>query len=121
MLFCLHLSPPGMDHPNIKIEDNLKQTGSDSTANGQSAWQQFNIGPSTGIAGGIYYARNLSRVATDRCSISPSCAHEFNVDVDEGDDWHRDDRRKKQIFRGKTLLWSVSMPLLCYWVLTSTL
>ncbi|KAH6894750.1 potassium uptake protein [Thelonectria olida] len=94
-----------MATPKIKIEDNLGKIGSDSTFDEQAAWQRSDIGPSTGIAGGIYYSRNLSRVVTDRRSISCSRTHESNVDVEEGDDWRRDDGRKKQIFRGKTLAW----------------
>ncbi|KAH7015928.1 potassium uptake protein [Ilyonectria destructans] len=94
-----------MATPQIKIEDNLEKIRSASTLDEQSAWQRPDIGPSTGIAGGIYYGRNLSRVVTDRRSISRSRTHESNVDVEEGDDWRRDDGRKKQVFGGKTLLW----------------
>ncbi|KAH7146962.1 potassium uptake protein [Dactylonectria estremocensis] len=89
----------------IKIEDSLEKIRSGSTLDGQSAWQRPDIGPSTGIAGGIYYARNLSRVSTHRRSISRSRTHESQADVEEGDDWRRDDGKKKQVFGGKTLLW----------------
>ncbi|KAH7111548.1 potassium transporter-domain-containing protein [Dactylonectria macrodidyma] len=101
-----------MATPQIKIEDSLEKIRSGSTLDEQSAWQRPDIGPSTGIAGGIYYGRNLSRVATDRRSISRSRIHEPKADMEEGDDWRRDDGRKNQVFGGKTLLWPVPIPLL---------
>ncbi|CAM1508541.1 Fc.00g053890.m01.CDS01 [Cosmosporella sp. VM-42] len=93
-----------MATPQIKIEDNLEKIRSCS-ADEQSAWQRPDIGPSTSIAGGVYYGRTLSRIASDRPSISRSGTHETGADIEEGDDWRRDDGRKKQVFGGKTLLW----------------
>ena len=98
----------------IKIEDSLEKIRSGSTLDEQSAWHRPDKGTSTGLAGGVYYGRTLSRIASDRRSISRSGSHEPGVDVEEGDDWRRDDGRKKQVFSGKTLLWSVPMPLFCF-------
>lgn len=108
VLFCLHLCTPGMAHPKIKIEDGVHQIRTGSTIDEQSTWQRPDIGPSTGIAGGIYYGRRLSRSTNDRRSISRSRANESKPDIEAGDNWLRNDGRKKQVFKGRTLLWSVS-------------
>lgn len=63
----------------------------------------------TGLAGGIYNTRELSRVATHRSSahrISFDPNSEANVDVEEGDNWRDSEQPKvKQVYRGTTLLW----------------
>jgi KUP system potassium uptake protein len=100
-----------MSHPKIKIEDGVEQIGPGSAVDEHSAWQRPDIGPSTGVAGGIYYGR-LSRSANDRRSLSRSRANESKADAEAGDDWRRDDGRKKQVFKGRTLLWSVSIPII---------
>lgn len=59
--------------------------------------------------GGIYHTRSLSRThragsrrTTSRSSQEQRSAH---LDVEDEDDWIRDDGRKKQVFKGTTLLW----------------
>lgn len=62
----------------------------------------------TGLAGGIYNTRELSRVATHR-SASQRISFDRSaeaVDVEEGDNWRDSEQPKvKQVYRGKTLLW----------------
>jgi KUP system potassium uptake protein len=48
--------------------------------------------------GGVYHTRNLSRVSHERWG-------EQRHDAEDGEDWRRDDGRKKQVFKGTTLLW----------------
>jgi KUP system potassium uptake protein len=62
--------------------------------------------------GGVYNARSLSRSRRPgdrRRSASRSSQDgrgEDTGDVEEGDDaWLREDGRKKQVFKGTTLLW----------------
>lgn len=67
----------------------------------------------TGLAGGIYNTRNLSRVATHRSGASrisfdrhSEAAPAGPVDVEEGDNWRDSEQPKvKQVYRGTTLLW----------------
>ncbi|KAK7733672.1 hypothetical protein SLS53_008139 [Cytospora paraplurivora] len=65
----------------------------------------------TGLAGGIYNTRALSRTATHRsASRAPSDRHTATApageDVEEGDNWRDGEKPKvKQVYRGKTLLW----------------
>lgn len=67
----------------------------------------------TGLAGGVYNRRDLSRVASHRSSsiaagisFDRSAAENNNVDVEEGDNWRDSEQPKvKQVYRGKTLLW----------------
>lgn len=63
----------------------------------------------TGLAGGIYNTRDLSRVATHRSGaqrISFDRHSEAAVDVEEGDNWRDSEQPKvKQVYRGTTLLW----------------
>ncbi len=85
----------------IKIADDAL----DKVRSRQSAHSTGVAGPSN-AAGGIYNTRSVSRVSVDRRSAGrpsqdPSSAH----DVEEGDDWRDDGGRRKQVFRGKTLLW----------------
>jgi len=90
----------------ITIEGDLK------TTKPRPAADECLAGSSTGNAGGIYYGRVLSRVASDRRSASRSRTRESTADVEEGGDWRRDDGKKKQVFKGKTLLWLVAMPFI---------
>ncbi|KAI1764527.1 potassium transporter [Hypoxylon sp. FL1150] len=59
--------------------------------------------------GGVYRTRSLTRVRTPGSRRTASRAsHERrsdHLDVEDEDDWLRDDGRKKQVFRGTTLLW----------------
>jgi KUP system potassium uptake protein len=65
----------------------------------------------TGLAGGVYNTRNLSRVATHRSSIAQRISfvgdtQQHSEDVEEGDNWRDSEQPKvKQVYRGKTLLW----------------
>ncbi|KAI1779527.1 potassium transporter [Hypoxylon cercidicola] len=66
---------------------------------------------STGVPdlGGIYHTRSLSRTRRPGSRRTASRAsHERrseHLDVEDDDDWLRDDGRKKQVFKGTTLLW----------------
>ena len=65
------------------------------------------------LAGGIYrtrsHGRSISRGSFDRRhSMSHDLMSHATHDVEEGDNWRDGDAKKKQIFRGKTLLWYVS-------------
>lgn len=61
----------------------------------------------TGLAGGIYNTRDLSRVATHRSAQRISFDRRSEaVDVEEGDNWRDSEQPKvKQVYRGTTLLW----------------
>lgn len=62
----------------------------------------------TGLAGGVYNRRDLSRVATHRSSRVSFDRQQVEaaVDVEEGDNWRDSEQPKvKQVYRGKTLLW----------------
>lgn len=62
----------------------------------------------TGLAGGIFNTRALSRSATHRSSSrAPSDRHpEAGHDGEEGDNWRDSEKPKaKQVYSGKTLLW----------------
>jgi len=65
-----------------------------------------------GTAGGIYHTRSFSRVSLEgrsgRFSHDPNVrAAHLGHDVEEGDDWRDEHVKKKQVFRGTTLLWHV--------------
>ncbi|KAI1335597.1 potassium transporter-domain-containing protein [Xylariaceae sp. FL0016] len=60
--------------------------------------------------GGIYHTRSLSRGRRHgergrSASRSSQDRSEQTADLEDGDDWHRDGGRKKQVFKGTTLLW----------------
>lgn len=67
----------------------------------------------TGLAGGVYNTRNLSRVGTHRSSLAARISFDRSVaeaasavDVEEGDNWRDSEQPKvKQVYHGKTLLW----------------
>jgi hypothetical protein len=100
---------------NIKFDDGIRQVRSDSTRDDGGAYNRGGIGASTGVAGGVYNTRSLSRGPPERrrsfSRVSNERRHE-TIDNEEGDIWQRDDFRKKQIFRGKTVLWYVSLSML---------
>ncbi|TDZ13871.1 Potassium transporter 5 [Colletotrichum orbiculare MAFF 240422] len=102
-------SPKTPHAPTIRIEDNLEKpqrVQSSSTIDEWAQWQRPDIGSSTGVAGGIYYGRDLNRVGSNVRSLSRARTRDSTVEVDEGgDDWRRDDGRKKQVFTGTTLIW----------------
>lgn len=64
--------------------------------------------------GGVYRTRSLTRIRTPGSRRTASRAsHERrsdHLDVEDEDDWLRDDGRKKQVFKGTTLLWYRSSP-----------
>jgi len=85
----------------IKIADDAL----DHVRSHQSGHASGVAGPSS-AAGGVFHARSVSRASADRRSAGrqsqdPSAAH----DVEEGDDWRDDGGRRKQVFKGRTLLW----------------
>ncbi|KAI5927836.1 potassium uptake protein [Camillea tinctor] len=59
--------------------------------------------------GGVYHTRSLSRSRLPRerspSRSSPDGKSEQTGDIEDGEDWHRDDGRKKQVFKGSALLW----------------
>ncbi|KAF4810213.1 Potassium transporter 5 [Colletotrichum siamense] len=95
----------------INFDDNLEKPDritSSSTIDEWQKWQRPDVGSSTGVAGGIYFGRDLDRVGSRgrARSLSRARTRDSTVEVDEGgDDWRRDDGRKKQIFTGTTLIW----------------
>ena len=68
-------------------------------------------GKSSGLdVGGVYHSRSLSRshFPADGRSRSRSLSRVSSArtgDLEDGEDWRRDDSRKKQVFKGTTLLW----------------
>ncbi|KAK7449972.1 hypothetical protein CaCOL14_010194 [Colletotrichum acutatum] len=99
-------TPTTPSAPRITIEDKLEKHKSGSTID---EWSTFprpgpDGGSSSGIAGGIYSSRDLNRVASNR--LSRAITRESKAEADDGgDDWRRDDGRKKQVFTGTTLMW----------------
>ncbi|GJC83333.1 potassium transporter 5 [Colletotrichum liriopes] len=96
--------------PKITIEEKLERHKSGSTVDEWAQWQRPDVGSSSGIgiAGGVYSSRDLNRVASNR--LSRAITRESAAEADEGgDDWRRDDGRKKQVFTGTTLIWCVAM------------
>ncbi|WYZ42411.1 hypothetical protein EsH8_VI_000110 [Colletotrichum jinshuiense] len=92
--------------PKITIEEKLEKHKSGSTIEEWETWQRPDVGSSSGvgIAGGVYSSRDLNRVASNR--LSRGITRESAAEADEGgDDWRRDDGRKKQVFTGTTLMW----------------
>ncbi|KAK0624841.1 potassium transporter-domain-containing protein [Bombardia bombarda] len=62
--------------------------------------------PRAGMAGGIYHTRSISRASFDRRSVNRlSTDPHVDRDVEEGDEWRDGHEKKKQVFRGRTLLW----------------
>lgn len=56
--------------------------------------------------GGIYHSRNFSRPRRSRSNTHGSHDRRSDhLDVEDEDDWLRDDGRKKQVFKGAQLLW----------------
>ncbi|KAK1637548.1 potassium uptake protein [Colletotrichum phormii] len=99
-------TPTTPSAPRITIEDKLEKHKSGSTVDEWSTWPRPgpDVGSSSGIAGGIYHSRDLNRVSSNR--LSRAITRESNAEADEGgDDWRRDDGRKKQVFTGTTLMW----------------
>lgn len=95
---------------NIRIqEEYLPSTLSRSESELRS--QPLQPTDTTGLAGGIYNTRVLSRTITHRsASRAPSDHHTASEaagqDVEEGDNWRDGEKPKvKQVYRGKTLLW----------------
>jgi hypothetical protein len=95
--------------PKIKIDDDgLRKVRSSST----EIERPFGgtVASSSGIAGGIYHARTVSYVPAARRSslsrvVSSTAQPETAADTEDGGEWNRDSGRKKQVFRGTTLLW----------------
>ncbi|WQF84378.1 Putative potassium transporter [Colletotrichum destructivum] len=92
----------------ITIEEKLERHKSGSTID---EWEiprhRPDVGSSSGVgvAGGVYSSRDLNRVPSNR-RLSRAVTRDSAADVDEsGDDWRRDDGRKKQVFKGTTLMW----------------
>ncbi|OHW91868.1 potassium uptake protein [Colletotrichum incanum] len=105
--------------PKITIEEKLERHKSGSTVDEWAQWQRPDVGSSSGIgiAGGVYSSRDLNRVTSNR--LSRAITRESADEVDEGgDDWRRDDGRKKQVFTGTTLMWYVTMLYLAFRSLT---
>ncbi|KAF4777534.1 potassium uptake protein [Colletotrichum scovillei] len=99
-------TPTTPSAPRITIEDKLEKHKSGSTVDEWSTLPRPGPdgGSSSGIAGGIYSSRDLNRVASNR--LSRAITRESNAEADDGgDDWRRDDGRKKQVFTGTTLMW----------------
>jgi hypothetical protein len=86
----------------IVIADSAYKVKSESTID-DGPWRH-DVGTSSGIAGGIYNTRRIRSHSISRTSQDRHLEDGF--ENEEGDDWRRDDDgKKKQVFRGKTLLW----------------
>ncbi len=75
----------------------------------------------TRLAGGVFNARSHSRSSIDRRLSVSRATHEPRADArsigeaEEGDEWQNEDAKKKQVFRGTTLLWYDSLgPSWCF-------
>ncbi|KAI0600264.1 potassium uptake protein [Biscogniauxia sp. FL1348] len=55
--------------------------------------------------GGVYHTRSLSRSRLPGERSLPGSSPEQAGDGEDGEDWHRDDGKKKQVFKGSALLW----------------
>jgi KUP system potassium uptake protein len=77
--------------PTIRIADDIETVKPETSAR----------------AGGVYDVRSFSRTraSSARRSGSQDRRSGHTGDVEDGEDWRRDDGRKKQVFKGTTLLW----------------
>lgn len=90
--------------PTIKIAESAHPNQL-QRSDSEQRFRPLQPSDTTGLAGGIYNTRNLSRVATHRSRISFDRNSEA-VDVEEGDNWRDSEQHKvKQVYSGKTLLW----------------
>lgn len=85
----------------IKIADDLRPVRSES-----SGYRPTRADVSS-LAGGIFNTRSLSRASFDRRSDRT----EFSHGDEEGDEWQHGHQKKKQVFKGRTLLLFVSPAL----------
>lgn len=62
------------------------------------------------LVGGVFNPRGIisrgKRPATDSRSSHDNASHTHShLDIEEGDDWRGGHEKKKQVFKGRTLLW----------------
>ena len=92
------MSPQETHSPSVKIDEDALHRVRSAPVSGYS----------TGVAGGVFHARSNTRLSVDARSV-PRLSHEPTPevarDVEEGDDWRGAHQKKKQVFRGWTLLW----------------
>ncbi|KAK5658944.1 hypothetical protein OQA88_1761 [Cercophora sp. LCS_1] len=92
------MSPPEIPPPSVKVaEESL-----------QRMRPVHGAGHSTGAAGGIYHSRTASGPSFERRAsrrLSNDVATDVVNDIEEGDDWRGGQEKRKQVFKGWTLLW----------------
>ncbi|CRJ96184.1 Potassium transporter 5 like protein [Verticillium longisporum] len=79
-----------------------KQTDDEDAGNAKSD-KRADVGSSSGIAGGIFYGRDLDRTGLARRSASQG--DNVEADIDDDGEWHQNDGKRKQVFKGRALLW----------------
>lgn len=101
-------SPSATGGPTIKIAEGAHPNQLQRSESEQR-FPPLQRTDTTGLAGGVYNRRDLSRVATHRSSRISFDRQQVDaaaVDVEEGDNWRDSEQPKvKQVYRGKTLLW----------------
>lgn len=105
--------PPPLHNPaTIRIQQDV-HPNIPRRSDSESRSRPLQPTDTTGLAGGIYNTRALSRDTTHRSrSRTPSDNHTETAtgvgaqDVEEGDNWRDGEKpRARQVYRGKTLLW----------------
>lgn len=94
----------------IRIAEDAHPRETTRRSESETRFRTLSKTETTGLAGGIYHTRALSRTATQRSIPRPVSRRNSVVsgegDGEEGDSWRDNEQPKvKQIYRGTTLLW----------------
>jgi len=92
--------------PTIKIAEDLHPAARTESTRFRSAARA----ETSSLAGGVFHQRSLSRSSIERRSLSRASRDrraDVGGDGEDGDDFRDDEIRRKQVFRGRTLLWCV--------------
>ncbi|KAJ9133300.1 Potassium transporter 5 [Pleurostoma richardsiae] len=90
--------------PTIKIAEDLHPAARTESTRFRSAARA----ETSSLAGGVFHQRSLSRSSIERRSLSRASRDrraDVGGDGEDGDDFRDDEIRRKQVFRGRTLLW----------------
>ncbi|KAM7189486.1 potassium transporter domain containing protein [Naviculisporaceae sp. PSN 640] len=108
-----HIDGAPLATPTIKIEEPVYPVRCESSGGDGALSTGVSLGPGrSALAGGIYHtrsrARSLLRGSMDRRSGNRT-SHDLMTyvthDVEEGEEWRDGDQKRKQIFKGKMLMW----------------
>lgn len=95
----------------IRIAEDAHPRETTRRSESETRFRALSKTDTTGLAGGVYHTRALSRTATQRSLPRPVSRRNSVLgggegDGEEGDSWRDNEQPKvKQIYRGTTLLW----------------